>query len=135
MFAPFTLGCLILLAILIRAMLLLIGERYMQIYQIRHSYLAVTSVTSVTLSLKASLEAASQMLQWQKKTGTNCNKCNILCAWLSKLAPSRHSRALHKPPQPEVQSLNRPARGIYNFITCVTHYSLQRNHSGPLEKR
>jgi len=42
MFAPFALGFPGLLAILIRAKLPLIGERYMQIYQMRHSYLAAT---------------------------------------------------------------------------------------------
>jgi len=112
MFAPFTLGCAVLLAILIRAMLPLIGERYMQIYHMRHSLPTVTSVTSVTSGLEASPEAVSQMLQWQKKAVTNCNNCNILFTRFSSLAPSRHIRALHQSPKCEDQPLNRSARGI-----------------------
>jgi len=77
MFAPFVLGFAGLLAILIRATLPLIGERYMQIYQIRHSYTTATSATSATLPLEASPEAALQMLQWREKTPAICNNCNI----------------------------------------------------------
>jgi len=69
---------------------------------------AVTTVTSVTKSLEASPEAASQMLQWRKKTATNCNNCNILHFSLSRIVDDQPS-----------------AKGIFNFITYVTFLSLQ----------
>ena len=68
----------------------------------------VTSVTSVTKCLEAPPEAALQILQWRKKTAANCNNCNILS--------SAHTRIVDDQPS---------AKGIYNFIICVTFLSLQ----------
>jgi len=73
------LGFAVLVAVLIYLTLPRMREAYMQIYHMRHSLPTVTSVTSVTNSLQASPEVASQMLQWQKKAVTALSRkvCNI----------------------------------------------------------